>query len=258
MSTDADTPDSMSTAPPPVHKPLPPTSRPLDLLPPRTIKHARPAYTPDAAPAEDDLPESQPMSASPSNSSQNPDGDPSVPYGTRSRNRGPRINYADDKELDLEIEAAGRITKGNAKKSAPAKEPSSNVAATSNGFSAINSVSTPSVEQHAQPNGVGSAPAPSKKRKQPGSSATASGATTPFALGPKTAGLASHYVTSNVMSFTKSGARLNAKKQLVADDGTTLAADGKLLGLATGCLHQTDSLQNTPTSSANLPANPTI
>lgn len=28
------------------------------------------------------------------------------------------------------------------------------------------------------------------------------------------------------MSFAKSGARLNAKKQLVADDGTTLTADG--------------------------------
>jgi hypothetical protein len=34
-------------------------------------------------------------------------------------------------------------------------------------------------------------------------------------------------VETNMMSFEKHGRRLNGKKQLVADDGTTLEANGK-------------------------------
>jgi hypothetical protein len=213
---------------------LPPTSRPLDLLPPRINSHHAPAAsTPDPAGPED-LPQSQPMTATHSASSQNPDGDngdinAAAPYGTRSRNRGPRINYADDKELDLEIEATGRITKGNSKKSAAV---GASTPAVNNGFSAINSVSISNGEAPAQqspaPSAPVSAPAASKKRKQPGTSAAASGTTTPFSAGQRhQPAQLPHYVASNMMSFRKCGGRLNAKKQLVADDGTALAADGK-------------------------------
>lgn len=172
------------------------------------------------------------MTATHSNSSQNPDGDASAPYGTRSRNRGPRINYADDKELDLEIEASGRITKANSRKAAAAaKDSYLNSATPTNGFSVINAVSIsngdhPPSQKDGAAQPQSQAPAPSKKRKQPGTSTTASGATTPFALGPRIPAQPAHYVVSNVMSFAKSEARLNAKKQLVADDGTTLAANG--------------------------------
>ena len=182
------------------------------------------------------------MTTTHSASSQNPDTDnvdinAAGPYGTRSRNRGPRINYADDKELDMEIEAAGRIGKGASRKAAAvaaASTPTGSGTNVSNGFSTINSVSIPNGELAAQNNTVNPnhapAPAPSKKRKQPGGSATASGTTTPFAPGSRhQPAQSAHYVASNMMSFTKSGGRLNSKKQLVADDGTTLEADGELL-----------------------------
>ncbi|RMZ81033.1 hypothetical protein DV738_g2462, partial [Chaetothyriales sp. CBS 135597] len=113
-------------------------------------------------------------------------------YGTRSRNRtgGTRPNYADDKELDLEIEAAGRISKA----------------------------STPS-----------STPVVSKKRKHPGghTSAAAPAAHSAHSLDSRSrhSGQASSYVETNMMSFQRVGSRLNAKKQLVADDGTVLQAD---------------------------------
>jgi hypothetical protein len=222
---------------PPVRLTLPPTSRPLDLLPPRlNSQHGQSAPTFEPS-APDDLPQSQPMTASHSTSSQNPDADndesnAAGPYGTRSRNRGPRINYADDKELDQEIEAAGRMPKTSSRKSAAASAPA---ASSSNGFSAVNSanaVNDDSGFHGASANAVATvaAPAPSKKRKQPGGgSAAASGSSTPFALGPRRAPAQSaHYVVSNLLSFTKCSGRLNSKKQLVADDGTTLQANGML------------------------------
>lgn len=238
-----------SSTEPAATPPLPPTSRPLDLLPPRTNSHhAYPAPAPAPDPAgPEDQPQSQPMTASHSASSQNPDvenGDlnAAAPYGTRSRNRGPRINYADDKELDLEIEAAGRIGKGASKKSAASNAASTPV---NNGFSAINSVSISNGDASAQqpPAAVSQAPAPapSKKRKQPGSSAAASGTTTPFAIGSRHAPTQSlHYLTSSMMSFSKCGGRLNAKKQLVANDGTTLAADGEPPAHSLLCAQLTD------------------
>lgn len=94
MSTDVDTPEPVASTS--AQQPLPPTTRQLDLLPPRITKQAQSAVTPDPAGPDDDLPQSQPMTATHSNSSQNDAGT----YGTRSRHRKPRINYADDKDLD--------------------------------------------------------------------------------------------------------------------------------------------------------------
>jgi hypothetical protein len=239
MATNDEIPDPLGSDAPPTHQqPLPAVSRPLSLIPPPRPKYDAAAATPDPADIDDEVPQSQPMTATHSHSSQNGDGDASAPYGTRSRNRGPRINYADDKELDLEIEATGRITKANSRRAAAAaKDSYLNSATPTNGFSVINAapisngdhapaqkdVAVPAQSQASVP-----APAPSKKRKQPPvSSANASGTTTPYALGPRVSAQPAHYVVSNVMSFAKSEARLNAKGQLVADDGTTLAANGK-------------------------------
>src|SRR4051812_15705540 len=80
--------------------------------------------SPSADPAlPQSAPQSQPMTATASTSSEHPpqnnaDGSAATTYGTRSRNRtsGIRINYADDKDIDLEIEAAGKYSK-NTKKS---------------------------------------------------------------------------------------------------------------------------------------------
>jgi hypothetical protein len=247
---------------PPLRLTLPPTSRPLDLLPPRlNSQHGQSAPTFEP-PAPEDLPQSQPMTATPSASSQNPDADnddsnAAGPYGTRSRNRGPRINYADDKELDQEIEAAGRMPKTSSRKSAAANVPT---ASSSNGFSAVNTASAVNGDNgsHGAPtNAVATvaAPAPSKKRKQPGGgSAAASGSSTPFALGPRRAPAQSaHYVVSNMLSFTKCSSRLNSKKQLVADDGTILQANGTL-HFHLSCTLLT-SYQILPTSCANHLAN---
>lgn len=129
----------------------------------------------------------------------------------------------------MEIEAAGRITKGASKKLTASNAPP---APTENGFSAINSVDITNgeapVQQSPAPPLQTAAPTASKKRKQPGSSAAASGTTTPFSLGQRhQPAQLPHYVASNMLSFTKCAGRLNTKKQLVANDGTALAADGE-------------------------------
>jgi hypothetical protein len=209
----------------------PPTSR-LE-VPPSTAQETPVSPIPEAG-LSHDVPQSQPMTATASASSQNPaqddaDGNPAAPYGTRSRNRpgGARPNYADDKELDMEIEAAGRI-KAAPKKAASTVPPPAEPAPTSFGFAAINSVSTPNnvppVATAAPPQ-----PAPAKKRKQPASNNPISNGTAPsYNAGPRArAPISNAYVETNMMSFSRCGQKLNNKKQLVADDGTTLAANGK-------------------------------
>jgi hypothetical protein len=210
----------------------PPASR-LD-VPPSTAQETPVSPIPEAG-FSHDVPQSQPMTATASASSQNPtqddaDGNSAAPYGTRSRNRpgGARPNYADDKELDMEIEAAGRI-KAAPKKVASTAPPTAEPATTSFGFAAINSVSTQNNDPPAPVNVAPPQPAPAKKRKQPASSNPTSNGTAPsYNSGPRARALLSTaYVETNMMSFSRCGQKLNNKKQLVADDGTTLAANGK-------------------------------
>ncbi|RMD44877.1 hypothetical protein DV735_g376, partial [Chaetothyriales sp. CBS 134920] len=178
--------------------------------PPSTAEGDVPPSATPAAPTASEDAHSQPVAAAAPASSltagvDNVDDSQNV-YGTRSRNRtgGTRPNYADDKELDLEIEAAGRIS--NAMASGDATPQSAARA------------STPS-----------SAPVVSKKRKHPGSqtSTAAAHAHSAHSLDSRSrhSGSASSYVETNMMSFQRVGSRLNAKKQLVADDGTVLQAD---------------------------------
>ena len=225
---------SVRSGPPSRESSQPPGTGPN--VPPSNAEDVQTSAPSDALAAQDP-PQSQPMTASASNSSlnaANETGDDSaITYGTRSRNRtGHRPNYADDKELDLEIEQAGRI-KPASKKSAPASTNNLAPTQTNPSFAVVNGgglddehAPSPAPAPAAQP-----APAPSKKRKAPGSNPVAPIAAPPpsaYTLDTRTrfSGPAS-YVETNMMSFSRSGSKLNAKGQLVADDGTALVVDGE-------------------------------
>lgn len=207
-----------------------PPSTPLDSM------HVSPA--PETAQPLEPL-QSQPMTATASSSSQQPPPDQLDPngvnpttYGTRSRNRtGGRINYAEDKDLDMELEALTKPQRSSKRTSTAATE-------TQNVPPSV-SVVNPQADQPAEnPPPASStthtpastpAPAPSKKRKQPGSNHTASAHST--AAGSRLRNAASipfkGYVETNMMSFLNCGRRLNSKNQLVSDDGTVVQANGK-------------------------------
>lgn len=195
--------------------------------------------------------QSQPMTATASTSSltaaqENDENGTATPYGTRSRNRagGPRPNYADDKELDLEIEAAGRIQRPSGRKTGtPTNGTRDNDAAASQSrpscatmnASAFSSTTANAATKDAIPgtstfSANPTAPAPSKKRKHPGSSSTSSTSrVNHVSTGRARAHLAAQprqQAETNMMSFDGCGARLNARGELVADDGTVLKPNG--------------------------------
>jgi hypothetical protein len=181
-----------------------------------------------------------------------------APYGTRSRNRtgAGRPNYAEDKEYDHLIETNGKIPKPAPPKAAapPATmdfaevdaEPHFNPTAR-RGFASVNPTASdlngnipvakdliPGTSTFsANPSVNGNGPAPqSKKRKQPGANTTVS---TPSAANSSmsriprsTTGARQHHET-NMMTFDGCGARLNANKELKADDGTILSVNGTCL-----------------------------
>ncbi len=198
--------------------------------------------TPETAPLlPSDTPqfESQPMTATGSSSSLQPpleNGDTSAAgYGTRSRNRtgGTRPNYAEDKELDIELEAIPKASRSSKRSSAAASEqhsaPSSaSVLGTANHAHADHASEIAPTPTSSTP--APAPPAPSKKRKHPGSSHTVAShaaVSTSSRSRHTTAVPFKGYVETNMMSFHRSGKRLNAKKQLVTDDGTTIQANGK-------------------------------
>lgn len=211
----------------------------LDNAPPST-----PLDSMDVSPAPEtaqplETPQSQPMTATASSSSQHPppdqlDSNSAGPtsYGTRSRNRtGGRINYAEDKDLDIELEALSKPQRSSKRTSAAASE---SQAATPS-YAAINSHvdlptdNVPAVSSSTHTPSSTPVPAPSKKRKQPGSNNTVAANST--TVGSRLRNAASipfkGYVETNMMSFTNCGRRLNAKKQLISDDGTIVQANGK-------------------------------
>ena len=188
---------------------------------------------------------------------ENGDDSASAPYGTRSRNRtgGARPNYAEDREVDLMIEANSKITKpGPTKVPAAASHPdgdeSENDLNVSNptrrGFAAVNgnihaTNGAPQATRDPIPgtstfsaNPSTSSTSGSKKRKQPGSSNTntnlSTTTATATALKARSAGAQQsrqhNYNETNMLSFEGCRARLNAKGQLRADDGTILAVNG--------------------------------
>jgi len=186
-----------------------------------------------------ETPQSQPMTATASSSSQHPPPDQTDPasagptsYGTRSRNRtGGRINYAEDKDLDIELEALTKPQRSSKRTSAAATE---SQAATPS-YTAVNSLAdhpadnAPTLSSAAHTPASTPAPAPSKKRKQPGNNHTISAHSSATASRLRTTASVPFkgYVETNMMSFANCGRRLNAKKQLVSDDGTIVQANGK-------------------------------
>ncbi|KAG9772798.1 hypothetical protein KCU88_g6051, partial [Aureobasidium melanogenum] len=183
-----------------------------------------------------DTPQSQPMTATASSSSQPPpvengDGSGAGPYGTRSRNLtgASRPNYAEDKELDLDLEPPPKVSRSSKRVSAANSEHQS----TSSGFATVNHSNAAHHIENA-PTARPSTPAQaststsSKKRKQPGSHHTVganSSAGTNSRLKQLTTVPFKGYVETNMMSFSKCGRKLNDKKQLVADDGTTVGVN---------------------------------
>ena len=192
-------------------------------------------------------PQSQPMADHATNVSDQPnDGTDdanaaSGTYGTRSRHRPGRArpNYADDKEIDLEIEATGKYPKASKRTAAPVAPVASiqdvEMHNTRNGALAMNEIST-STDPNAIMNGAhGNAPtshAASKKRKQPGSNVTVASVqpVPPVVTREPRASSDSRaqFVETNVMSFSNSRARLNKHQQLVADDGTHINVNDHL------------------------------
>ncbi|KAJ9632568.1 putative PHD type zinc finger protein with BAH domain-containing protein [Knufia peltigerae] len=186
---------------------------------------------PETAPTLE-MPQSQPMTATASSSSLNPPQENGLAanagtYGTRSRNRtGTRPNYAEDKDLDLEIETSPKLNRSSKRSSAVTAEQHSSAS----GFTAVNNYTMDHSSDNVPSGGTSTpvpaaAPAPSKKRKHPGSSHPVSANHAPPANSRSrhTAAMPlKGFVETNMMSFSKCGRKLNAKQQLVADDGTAV------------------------------------
>ena len=173
------------------------------------------------------------------------EGAAAAPYGFRSRQRnsGSRPNYAEDKDADVDIEMNGMHTKAAAaRRSGAASYQVEELweGSTRRGFSAINGVpksvpGNPQVPRDSIPGTSTFAANPtttttSRKRKHPGSSTTmTTSATHSLAPRPKGSGGANGRLQpeTNMMTFDRCGGYLNANRQLKADDGTVLSANGK-------------------------------
>ncbi|EEP81821.1 predicted protein [Uncinocarpus reesii 1704] len=169
----------------------------------------------------------------------------SAPYGTRSRNRVgvPRPNYAEDRDLDIDLEPISNGKPGSSKKSSSTSHTASRASPVANTdrFSGVSTRRTQNSTNNytsttkeaipgtstfsANPNATNG----SKKRKQPGSSTTVQGSSTPT----NTTQASRKFVVAasrspelecptNMMTFNNSRACLRNGK-LKADDGTILA-----------------------------------
>jgi hypothetical protein len=144
--------------------------------------------------------------------------------------------------LDLELEAnqASPKTSRSNKRSSATAAAAASVAeqhTTSSSFAAINNTVADLGSDNAPTGGTSTpvpapTPAPSKKRKHPSSSLPA--ATNHTMPANSRSRHAAHlplkgFVETNMMSFSRCGRKLNAKKQLVADDGTAVQTNGTSL-----------------------------
>lgn len=163
-------------------------------------------------------------------------------YGTRSRNRtSTRPNYAEDQDMDFEYSSAATTgkKKGNDASTPTTQASDAKRAPDATSFQAVNgnaaSVATTKDSSASTPTTTGT----SKKRKAAGNAAAAlqaaaagASATPPPAAARKSAAPAGPSTLAretNVMSFSKHRTCLNKKGELIADDGTKLSVNGKLL-----------------------------
>lgn len=200
----------------------------------------RPTPAPDStqAPSTQPANTSRSMTAEASTPSDYPnsngaDASASASYGTRSRGRPGRArpNYADSNELDLEIEAAGKVSKPLKKAAAPAGVPIpaqvTDLLITHNGFAAVNGTppamaDTTAPATNGTSNAAAATAAPSKKRKQPGSSTTVSPPQSHLPKPRSGTHPRPQFHESSMLTFSKSRARLNEAGQLIADDDTVI------------------------------------
>lgn len=206
--------------------------------------------------------ESQPMTASMSSSSEVAGNDPAsnsttpAPYGTRSRGRngGPRPNYAEDRDIDMDLELTSPAQKIGASKrgatsghntangSPVAEQEKAPAGNTRRGQTSVNgtNAAAPSKDTipgtstfSANPNASNGGSTVSRKRKQPSSGTglasdnTSGSSKKIFTTAPEGS---SRPNGSNMMTFEAHGAYLKNGK-LKADDGTVLAVNGTLLFL---------------------------
>ncbi|THC96236.1 hypothetical protein EYZ11_004270 [Aspergillus tanneri] len=211
--------------------------------------------TPQGAATVND-PQSQPMTASASPSEAAGTEPPSTsttpaPYGTRSRGRNaaPRPNYAEDRDIDMDLEIAqpahklGKRTSGVTPNSISAtngskhesEKPSSSSSSAKKNQTAVNGSSSlvsaakdaiPGTSSFSAKLDEANGPFNSRKRKQPASSTNSNftnGNSTKkvFTTAPSSSQAQSD---SNMVSFENCGAYLENGK-LKADDGTTFGID---------------------------------
>lgn len=162
-----------------------------------------------------------------------------APYGTRSRGRNaPRPNYAEDRDIDMELEAPAKTGKrssgvglntANGSKSDDSEKssPTQPRKSLTNG-AAINAIPKESIpgtssfsSRPEEVNGTGSL----RKRKHPGSITNGSSAKRVFTGTP---GDSEDGYFTNMVSFEESEPFLK-NGQLIADDGTTFAVNGQFL-----------------------------
>ncbi|KAI1437565.1 hypothetical protein GGR50DRAFT_46887 [Xylaria sp. CBS 124048] len=246
----------------PIHTPTPPPQSTFSTTTTSTASSTKPKL--DARQPGENVAGAQPMSKSNSASSNSHSKDTMAgpsPYGTRSRNRGQvRPNYAEDKELDVEMEDAypekkeevpkkasrqanaatngtndaNKATASNSRKGAAADD-----SKTANSHTTCKDASSTSSAM-ANTAGPTTASGSSKKRKattQATSSNVQSQASTPTPTSTTTAvaslrrngaqtmvataQASAGYRETNMLSFQKSGAILK-NGQMIADDGTIL------------------------------------
>lgn len=199
---------------------------------------------------------SQPMTASATPSEAAGTEPPSTsatpaPYGTRSRGRNaPRPNYAEDRDIDMDLELLPPSAPKSSKKSSGTaatsttngvKPDGEKASSSSNSRKSLTAASGPNAATakdaipgtssfSAKPDDSGGSSSSSRKRKQPASSTNSNSTNGNAAKKIFTAAPSAdpNLPESNMVSFENTGAYLKDGK-LIADDGTTFAVNGKYL-----------------------------
>ncbi|KAL5338986.1 hypothetical protein BJX70DRAFT_388234 [Aspergillus crustosus] len=162
-------------------------------------------------------------------------------YGTRSRGRNaaPRPNYAEDRDLDVDLEVQNSVSKSSKRGGAAANavngtKPEGEKPGSRKSLTATNGSNSPAAKDGipgtssflAKPDEVSQPTSSSRKRKQPASSATPSSANenAPKKVFTAAPGVTPGQGESNMVSFENGGAHLKNGK-ITADDGTTFAVN---------------------------------
>lgn len=166
-----------------------------------------------------------------------------APYGTRSRGRNaPRPNYAEDRDIDMDFEAApaktakrnsgvslNNVSKSDGEKTSPAQSRKSLTNGAASSMAAPKDSIPGTSSFSARPDDANNAGS-LRKRKQPASSTpnsnSDSGGNAPKRVFTAPPGDSQRNYFTNMVSFETTGTRLK-DDQLVSDDGTVFAVNGR-------------------------------